>query len=406
MYDINKIRSEFPILAREVNGKPLTYLDNGASAQKPQVVIDAITRGYAEEYSNVHRGLHYLSNLSTERYEAVRGIVAKFLNAGSEDEIVFNSGTTEGINLVSYAWAAPRMQAGDEIILSTMEHHANIVPWHFLRERQGVVLKWIDPELDGSLDPQKVLNAITDRTKLIAITQCSNVLGTVVDVKTICAGAREKGVPVLVDGSQGAVHMPVDVQDIGCDFYAITGHKLYGPSGSGAIYIRAERQVEMQPFFGGGDMINEVTKDAVTYAKPPLKFEAGTPGIVQTIGMGAALEYLMDLGMENVAAHEASLAAYAAERFAGLNWVNVQGHAPGKAAIFSLTMDGAAHAHDISTILDKKGIAVRAGHHCAKPLMEHLGVAATARASFGLYNTKDEVDTLIDGLELCHKLLA
>lgn len=406
MYDINKIRSEFPILAREVNGKPLTYLDNGASAQKPQVVIDAITRGYAEEYSNVHRGLHYLSNLSTERYEAVRGIVAKFLNAGSEDEIVFNSGTTEGINLVSYAWAAPRMQAGDEIILSTMEHHANIVPWHFLRERQGVVLKWIDPELDGSLDPQKVLDAITDRTKLIAITQCSNVLGTVVDVKTICAGAHAKDVPVLVDGSQGAVHMPVDVQDIGCDFYAITGHKLYGPSGSGAIYIRADRQAEMQPFFGGGDMINEVTKDTVTYAKPPLKFEAGTPGIVQTIGMGAALEYLMDLGMENVAAHEASLAAYAAERFAGLNWVNVQGHATGKAAIFSLTMDGAAHAHDISTILDKKGIAVRAGHHCAKPLMEHMGVAATARASFGLYNTKDEVDTLIDGLELCHKLLA
>ncbi len=288
MYDINKIRSEFPILAREVNGKPLTYLDNGASAQKPQVVIDAITRGYAEEYSNVHRGLHYLSNLSTERYEAVRGIVAKFLNAGSEDEIVFNSGTTEGINLVSYAWAASRMQAGDEIILSTMEHHANIVPWHFLRERQGVVLKWIDPELDGSLDPQKVLDAITDRTKLIAITQCSNVLGTIVDVKTICSGARTKGVPVLVDGSQGAVHMPVDVQDIGCDFYAITGHKLYGPSGSGAIYIRADRQAEMQPFFGGGDMINEVTKDTVTYAKPPLKFEAGTPGIVQTIGMGAA----------------------------------------------------------------------------------------------------------------------
>ncbi|WP_298558034.1 cysteine desulfurase [uncultured Aliiroseovarius sp.] len=406
MYDINKIRSEFPILAREVNGKPLTYLDNGASAQKPQVVIDAITRGYAEEYSNVHRGLHYLSNLSTERYEAVRGIVAKFLNAGSEDEIVFNSGTTEGINLVSYAWAAPRMQEGDEIILSTMEHHANIVPWHFLRERQGVVLKWIDPELDGSLDPQKVLDAITDRTKLIAITQCSNVLGTIVDVKTICSGARTKGVPVLVDGSQGAVHMPVDVQDIGCDFYAITGHKLYGPSGSGAIYIRADRQAEMQPFFGGGDMINEVTKDTVTYAKPPLKFEAGTPGIVQTIGMGAALEYLMDLGMENVAAHEASLAAYAAERFAGLNWVNVQGHAPGKAAIFSLTMDGAAHAHDISTILDKKGIAVRAGHHCAKPLMEHLGVAATARASFGLYNTTEEIDRLVEGLELCHKLLA
>ncbi|MBT2132078.1 cysteine desulfurase [Aliiroseovarius lamellibrachiae] len=406
MFDITKIRADFPILAREVNGQPLTYLDNGASAQKPQVVIDAITRGYAEEYANVHRGLHYLSNLSTERYEAVRGIVQRFLNAGSEDEIIFNSGTTEGINMVSYAWAAPRLKAGDEIILSTMEHHANIVPWHFLRERQGVVLKWVDPELDGSLDPQKVLDAITDKTRLIAVTQCSNVLGTVVDVKTICSGAKARGIPVLVDGSQGAVHMPVDVQDLGCDFYAITGHKLYGPSGSGAIYVAKERMAEMQPFMGGGDMIDDVRKEVVTYASGPLKFEAGTPGIVQTIGMGAALEYMMGLGMENIAAHEADLAAYAAERFAGLNWVNVQGSAPGKAAIFSLTMDGAAHAHDISTILDKKGIAVRAGHHCAKPLMEHLGVAATARASFGLYNTRDEVDTLIKGLELCHKLLA
>lgn len=406
MYDVTKIRADFPILSREVNGKPLTYLDNGASAQKPKVVIDAITRGYAEEYSNVHRGLHYLSNLSTERYEAVRGIVKTFLNAAHEDEIIFNSGTTEGINMISYAWAAPRMTAGDEIILSTMEHHANIVPWHFLRERLGVVLKWVDPEVDGSLDPQKVLDAITEKTRLIAVTHCSNVLGTVVDVKTICEAARGRGVPVLVDGSQGAVHMPVDVQDLGCDFYAITGHKLYGPSGSGAIYVRRDRAAEMQPFMGGGDMIDEVSKEAVTYASAPLAFEAGTPGIVQTIGLGAALEYLMGLGMKDVAAHEADLADYAAARLSGLNWVNVQGHAPGKAAIFSLTMEGAAHAHDMSTILDKKGIAIRAGHHCAKPLMEHLGVAATARASFGLYNTRDDVDTLIDGLELCHKLLA
>lgn len=406
MFDIDKIRADFPILSRQVNGQPLCYLDNGASAQKPQVVIDAITRAYSEEYSNVHRGLHYLSNLMTGKYEAVRATVARFLNAPSESEIIFNSGTTEGINLVSYAWAAPQMSAGDEIILSTLEHHANIVPWHFLRERLGVKLVWIDPETDGSLDPQKVLDAITDRTKLIAVTQCSNVTGTIVDVKTICTGAHAKGVPVLVDGSQGAVHMPVDVQDIGCDFYAITGHKLYGPSGSGAIFIRAERQAEMQPFFGGGDMIHEVSKDTVTYAAPPLKFEAGTPGIVQTIGMGAAIEYLMELGMDNVAAHEADLMTYASQRLSGLNWVNVQGTAPQKAAIFSLTMEGAAHAHDISTILDKKGIAVRAGHHCAKPLMEHLGVAATARASFGLYNTKDEVDRLIDGLELCHRLLA
>jgi len=406
MYDIDKIRADFPILARQVNNHPLTYLDNGASAQKPQVVIDAVTRGYAEEYANVHRGLHYLSNLSTEKYEAVRGTIARFLNAASENEIVLNSGTTEGINMISYAWAAPRFQAGDEILLSTMEHHANIVPWHFLRERQGVVLKWVDPEPDGSLPAQKVLDAITPKTRLIAITQCSNVLGTVVDVKSICSGARNQGVPVLVDGSQGAVHMPVDVQDIGCDFYAITGHKLYGPSGSGAIYVRADRAAEMRPFLGGGDMIRDVSKDVVTYNDAPLMFEAGTPGIVQTIGLGAALEYLMDLGMANIATHEADLLAYATKRFAGLNWVNVQGHADGKAAIFSLTMEGAAHAHDMSTILDKKGIAIRAGHHCAQPLMEHLGVAATARASFGLYNTRAEVDTLIEGLELCHRLLA
>jgi len=406
MYDVDKIRSDFPILSREVNGKPLTYLDNGASAQKPKVVIDAITRAYAEEYSNVHRGLHFLSNLATEKYEAVRGTIAKFLNAGDENTIVLNSGTTEGINLVAYGWAMPRLQAGDEIILSVMEHHANIVPWHFLRERQGVVLKWVDVAADGSLDPQAVIDAITPKTKLIAITQCSNVLGTVVDVKAITQGAHAKGVPVLVDGSQGAVHMPVDVQDIGCDFYAITGHKLYGPSGSGAIYIRPERMAEMRPFIGGGDMIKEVSKEQVVYNDPPMKFEAGTPGIVQTIGFGVALDYMMDLGMDNIAAHEAGLRDYAVQRFAGLNWLSVQGQAPGKAAIFSFTMEGAAHAHDISTILDKKGVAVRAGHHCAGPLMDHLGVTATCRASFGLYNTKDEVDTLIDALELAHDLFA
>jgi cysteine desulfurase/selenocysteine lyase len=404
MYDVEKIRSDFPILSREVNGKPLVYLDNGASAQKPQVVIDAVTKAYAEEYSNVHRGLHYLSNLATEKYESVRGIIAKFLNAGHEDHIVLNSGTTEGINLVAYSWAMPRMEAGDEIILSVMEHHANIVPWHFLRERQGVVIKWIDTDADGSLDPQKVLDAITPKTKLIAVTQCSNVLGTVVDVKSITKGAHDKGVPVLVDGSQGAVHMPVDVQDLDCDFYAVTGHKLYGPSGSGAIYIKPERMAEMRPFIGGGDMIKEVSKDQVIYNDPPMKFEAGTPGIVQTIGFGVALDYMMEIGMAEIAAHEADLRDYASERFKGLNWLNIQGHAPGKAAIFSLTLEGAAHAHDISTILDKKGVAVRAGHHCAGPLMDHLGVSATCRASFGMYNTRAEVDTLIEALELAHEL--
>ena len=405
MYDVNTIRADFPILSREVNGKPLVYLDNGASAQKPQVVIDAITRGYAEEYANVHRGLHYLSNISTERYEAVRGIIARFIGAASENEIVLNSGTTEGINMVSYAWAAPRMEAGDEIVLSVMEHHANIVPWHFLRERQGVSLKWVDVDATGALDADKVIAAIGPKTKLVAITQLSNVLGTHVDVKRICDAARAKGVAVLVDGSQGAVHAPVNVAEMGCDFYAITGHKLYGPSGSGAIYVKKERMDEMRPFMGGGDMIRDVSKDVITFNTGPMKFEAGTPGIVQTVGLGAALEYLMELGMDKVAAHEAELAKYAREKLTGLNWLGLQGTTPDKAAIFSFTMEGAAHAHDISTILDKKGVAVRAGHHCAQPLMQHMGVNATCRASFGLYNTKDEVDVLVDALELAHNLL-
>ena len=403
MLDVQLIRDQFPILSRQVNGKPLVYLDNGASAQKPQVVIDAVTQAYSMEYANVHRGLHFLSNLATNNYEAVRGKVARFLGAKDENEIIFNSGTTAGINLISYAWAAPRMQAGDEIILSVMEHHANIVPWHFLRERQGIVLKWIEPEHDGSLDPTKVIAAITPKTKLIAVTHMSNVLGTLVDVKAICAGAQ--GVPVLVDGSQAAVHTPVDVSDIGCDFYAITGHKLYGPSGSGAIYVKRERQEEMRPFMGGGDMIRLVTRDEVTYADPPLRFEAGTPAIVPTIGLGAAIDWMTGVGMENIAAHEGALARYADERLSGLNWLNIQGHAKGKAPIFSMTLNGAAHAHDISTILDQKGIAVRAGTHCAMPLMQHLGVSATARASFGVYNTEDEVDRLVEGLELCHRLL-
>ncbi|WP_295313257.1 cysteine desulfurase [Roseobacter sp.] len=406
MYDVNKIRGDFPILSREVNGKPLVYLDNGASAQKPQVVIDAITNAYSNEYANVHRGLHFLSNLATDKYESVRGVIAKFLNAGSEDEIVLNSGTTEGINMVAYSWAMPRMEAGDEIVLSVMEHHANIVPWHFLRERQGAVLKWVDVDATGALDPQAVIDAIGPRTKLVAISHLSNVLGTRVDVKTITAEAHKRGVPVLVDGSQAAVHQPVDVQDIGCDFYAITGHKLYGPSGSGAIYVTRERLAEMRPFIGGGDMIREVTKDAVSYSDPPMKFEAGTPGIVQTIGLGVALDYMMGLGMQNIAAHEDTLRDYTVERLGRLNWLQMQGTTPDKAAIFSFTLDGAAHAHDISTILDKKGVAVRAGQHCVGPLMEHMGLTATCRASFGLYNTTDEVDVLVDALELAHDLFA
>jgi cysteine desulfurase/selenocysteine lyase len=406
MYDIAKIRSDFPILSREVNGRPLVYLDNGASAQKPQVVIDAITQAYSMEYANVHRGLHYLSNLATEKYEAVRGKIARFLGVGDEREIVFTSGTTEGINLVAYGWAMPRMAAGDEIVLTVAEHHANIVPWHFLRERQGVVLKWVEVDANGDLDPQAVIDAIGPRTKLVAMSHMSNVLGTVFDVKPVVDAAREKGVPVLVDGSQAAVHMPLDLDALGADFYAITGHKLYGPSGSGAIHIRRERMEEMRPFMGGGDMIREVHRDEVTWNDPPMKFEAGTPGIVQQIGLGVAVDYMMDVGMENIAAHERRLTDYARDRLAGLNWLSVQGNSARKGAIFSFTMDGAAHAHDISTVLDKKGVAVRAGHHCAQPLMEHMGVAATCRASFGMYNTEDEVDALVDALQLCHELFA
>ncbi len=406
MYDVEKVRADFPILSRQVNGKPLVYLDNGASSQKPQTVIDAVTTAYAEEYANVHRGLHYLSNLATENYEAVRGKLQRFLGAGHEDEVLFTSGSTEGLNLVSYGWAAPQIEPGDEIILSVMEHHANIVPWHFLRERQGAVLKWVDVEADGSLDPAKVIEAMGPKTKLVAITHMSNVLGTVVDIKTITQAAHERGIAVCVDGSQASVHMPVNVVDLDVDFYCVTGHKLYGPSASGAIYIKKERMDQMRPFMGGGDMIRDVGKDVITYNDPPHKFEAGTPGIVQMIGLGAAIDYLDGLGMDNVAAHEAHIRDYAADKFRALNWLNVQGQAPGKGAIFSFTIDGHGHPHDISTVVDQRGIAVRAGHHCAQPLMTHLGVSATCRASFGLYNTTDEVDALVDALELCRELFA
>ncbi|MEM7671674.1 MAG: cysteine desulfurase, partial [Pseudomonadota bacterium] len=317
MYDVSKIREDFPILSRKIHdGKvDLVYLDNGASAQKPKAVIDAVNEAYSNEYANVHRGLHYLSNLATDNYEAVRGKLAGFLGAG-EEEIIFTTGSTAAFNLVSYGWAMPRLEAGDEIILTVMEHHANIVPWHFLRERQGVVLKWVDVDVNGDLDPQAVIDAIGPKTKMIAVTHMSNVLGTVVDVQSICHAARERGVVTVIDGSQSTVHMPVNVTEIGCDFYAMTGHKLYGPSGSGALYARADRMAEMQPFLGGGDMINTVAKDEVTYISGPLRFEAGTPPIVQMIGLGAAIDYVDSLGMENVAAHERDLRDYAATRLA------------------------------------------------------------------------------------------
>jgi len=404
MFDVSQIRKDFPILTREVNGKPLVYLDNGASSQKPDVVINAVTRAYRDEYANVHRGLHYLSNLATEKYESVRGIVAKFLNAADENEIILNTGTTEGINMVAYGWAMEHLKQGDNIVLSVMEHHANIVPWHFLRERLGIELKWVNIDDNGNLDPQSVIDAIDNKTKLVAITHMSNVLGTIVDVKTICHEAQSLGVATLIDGSQGAVHMPVDVQDIGCDFYPITGHKLCGPTGSGAIYVKAERMAEMRPFLGGGDMIKEVHKDTVIYNDPPMKFEAGTPGIVQTIGFGVALNYMMNIGLNNIAEYEAELKEYALTKLTSLNWLRLQGQPDNRGAIFSFTMENAGHAHDISTILDKKGVAVRAGQHCAGPLMDQLGITASCRASFAFYNTKSEVNTLVEALQLANDL--
>ncbi|GIX14353.1 MAG: cysteine desulfurase [Paracoccaceae bacterium] len=354
MLDVAAIRSEFPILSRRVHDRPLVYLDNAASAQKPRAVIEAVSRAYSQEYANVHRGLHHLSNLATDAYEAVRDKLRAFLGAAHPEEIVFTTGSTQGLNLVSYAWGAENLREGDEIVLSVMEHHANIVPWHFLRERQGVVLRWVEPEPDGSLPAEKVIAAMGPRTRLVALTHMSNVLGTVVDVATVCAAARARGIATVIDGSQAAVHLPVDVSAIGCDFYAVTGHKLYGPTASGALYVRRERYGEMRPFQGGGDMIREVHRDRISWADPPLKFEAGTPGIVQMIGLGAAVDWMRAVGMEAIAAHERMLRDAAAERLAALNWLSLQGTAPGKGAIFSFTMEG-AHPHDISTVIDRRG---------------------------------------------------
>ncbi len=404
-YPIDAIRADFPILSREVHGKPLVYLDNGASAQKPRAVIDAVSHAYENEYANVHRGLHYLSNATTDAYEGAREKVRAYLNAPTVEQIVFTKGTTEAINLVAYGWAMTHLQEGDEIVLSLLEHHSNIVPWHFLRERMGVKLVWVDCTDEGDVTPDMVSAACTDRTKLIAITHMSNVTGTVLDVATICANARERGITTMIDGSQAAVHMPVDVQSIGCDFYAITGHKIYGPSGIGALYGTKEALEATRPFQGGGEMILEVTRDGVTYNDPPHRFEAGTPPIVQAIGLGAALDYVESIGRDAIAEHEADLRDYARERLRGINTLRMIGDVPDKGAIFSFELQG-IHAHDVSMVVDRSGVAVRAGTHCAQPLMERFGVTSTCRASFGLYNTRAEVDALVDALEKARKFFA
>ena len=401
-YDVEAIRRDFPILSREVYGKPLVYLDNGASAQKPRAVLDAIDHAYRSDYANVHRGLHFLSNAATDAYEQAREIVRRFLNAGSTDEIVFTSNTTAAINTVAYGWGMPNIGEGEEIALSIMEHHSNIVPWHFIRERQGAKLVWIPVDDLGELHVEDFEKRLTDRTKLVAITQMSNALGTIVPVKEMIAIAHARGIPVLVDGSQSAVHMSVDVQDLDCDFFVFTGHKVYGPSGIGVLYGKRERLEAMRPFMGGGEMIFDVTEEAVTYNDPPHRFEAGTPPIVQAIGLGAALDYMDSVGRERIAAHEADLKTYAHERLRSINSLRIFGDAPNKGAIVSFELQG-IHAHDVSMVIDRFGVAVRAGTHCAQPLMQRFGVTSTCRASFGLYNTRAEVDALVEALEKARK---
>jgi cysteine desulfurase / selenocysteine lyase len=404
-YDISAIRADFPILSRTVYGKPLVYLDNGASAQKPQAVIDAVTHAYSNEYANVHRGLHFLSNAATDAYENAREIVRKFLNAGKLEEVIFTKSTTEAINAVAYGWGMPNIGAGDEIALTIMEHHSNIVPWHFIRERQGAKLVWVPVDDEGAFHIEDFEKCLTDKTKLVAITQMSNALGTVVPVKEICRICHARGIKVLVDGSQSAVHMPVDVRDMDCDFFVMTGHKLYGPSGIGVLYGKYDILANMRPFMGGGEMIRDVTMENVTYGEPPHRFEAGTPPIVQAIGLGAALTYMQSLGRENIAAHEADLRDYAHEQLTKINSLRIFGTAKDKGAIVSFELKG-IHAHDVSMVIDRAGVAVRAGTHCAQPLMQRFGVTSTCRASFGLYNTRAEIDVLAEALEKARQFFA
>ncbi len=396
-YDVDRIREDFPALALEVYGKPLVYLDNAASAQKPRAVLDRLEHAYTAEYSNVHRGLHYLANAATEAYEGAREKVRAFLNAEKPQEIIFTRNATEAINLVAYTFGVEHVGAGDEIVLSIMEHHSNVVPWHFLRERQGAVIKWAPIDDSGNFLLDAFEELLTDRTRLVAITHMSNVTGTIVPVKEVVRLAHARGVPVLLDGSQAAVHLDVDVRDIGCDFYVFTGHKVYGPTGAGVLYGRYDHLAAMRPFNGGGEMIREVYEDRVTYGDPPHKFEAGTPAIVQAIGLGAAIDYVNSIGKARIRAHEAGLVKYAHERLREMNRVRIFGTTRDKGPIVAFDMQG-AHPHDVATIIDRSGVAVRAGTHCTMPLLARYGVSATCRASFGLYNTAAEVDSLAQAL--------
>ena len=402
-YDVARLRQDFPILNERPYDKTLAYLDNAASAQKPTQVLERMRQAYEHEYANVHRGLHYLANAATEGFEGARESVRRFLNASSTDEIIFTRSATEAINLVAASFGLDHIGEGDEIVLSIMEHHSNIVPWHFHRERKGAVIKWVEVDDDGAFSLDSFERALTSRTKIVAITHMSNVLGTRVPVADVIRIAHERGIPVLVDGSQGAVHLDVDVRALDADFYVFTGHKVYGPTGIGVLYGKREWLERLPPFNGGGEMIEVVTRDRVTYNAPPHRFEAGTPPIVQAIGLGAALDYMDSVGRDAIRAHEGDLTRYAHERLSRLNSLRIFGTTPDKGPIVSFEMKG-AHAHDVATVIDRSGVAVRAGTHCAMPLLERFGTTSTCRASFALYNTREEVDALADALQRAQTL--
>jgi cysteine desulfurase / selenocysteine lyase len=395
--DVERLRQDFPILSRRVRGKPLVYLDNAATSQKPRRVIDAVSRFYASENANIHRGVHYLSEQATVAYDAVRARVARFLNAASPSEVVFTRGTTEGINLVAQSWARSRLQPGDEILITEMEHHSNIVPWHLVASQTGAMLRAVPVTQVGELDLAAFDRLLTDRTRILALTHVSNALGTINPVRWMVARAREREIVTVVDGAQSIPHLTVDVQALGCDFFAFSGHKVLGPTGVGVLYGRADRLEAMPPWQGGGDMIETVTLDRSTFAPPPARFEAGTPMIAEVMGLGAALEYVEEVGHAALGAWEEDLLGYATERVRELEGVRLIGTAREKAAVLSFVVDG-VHPHDVGAVLDDDGIAIRAGHHCAQPLMRRFGVPATARASLAFYNTRDEVDALVRGL--------
>ena len=405
MADFAAIRAQFPILNRPINGKSLVYLDSAASSQKPQIVLDAIDQAYGHSYSNVHRGLHTLSEEATDAYEALRGRVQTLINAPAQDEVIITSGATMSLNLISQSWGRANLNAGDEVLITVAEHHANIVPWQLLAMEKQIKLVAAPMEADGSFNLERFKSHITPRTKVISIPHVSNVLGTVYPVKDIAALAHDAGAICVVDGCQGVVHMPVDVQDLDCDFYVFSGHKLYGPSGVGICWGKMDILQDMPPFMGGGDMIDDVEIERSTFAQPPVRFEAGTPPIVQAIGLAKALDFMLEIGMDNIRDHEADILCYAHQRLASVEGLNFVGTAAGKSGVVSFTLD-AAHPHDISTLIDQDGIAIRAGHHCAQPLMKFYGLNSTARASVGVYSQKSDFDALAEALDKVNRIFA